>query len=387
LRIGHFDCFAGASGDMILACLFDLGLKEEAFLEGLSSLKIGKVAVEVSDVMRGQVRAKAFRVMQDSDPQPRRYREIVGAIHASSLSGWIKQRSFHTFEVLAEAESHIHGIPVDEVHFHEVGAVDSIVDVVGSFLGLELLGIQQVTSSPLTLGSGSVQCEHGTLPVPAPATLQIARGLPVRSWPIESELTTPTGAAILRIAASQFGPIPAMKATAVGYGAGFRDLTEIPNIMRFLVGETSDYGFDRVALVETNIDDMNPQFFSHLYDDLFESGALDVWVSSVVMKKGRPGFVLSVLVEPPSASKVIDLVLSGTTTSGVRLTSADRVKLHREIVEVRTKYGTVKAKVFKLDSGLRCVPEYEDCLRISRTKGVSIQEVMDETRNAFGESP
>ena len=382
MKVGYFDCFAGASGDMIVACLLDLGLDRDRLAACVAGLGIGDVHIDVSEVMRKQVRAKAFSVEPPPDPEPRTYRDIVELVGRSSLRESVKRKAIEAFDILAEAEAGIHGMPKQEVHFHEVGAVDSIVDVVGAFFGLDELGIERVVSSPLTLGSGSVDCEHGTLPVPAPATLRIAEGLPVRSWDTGVELTTPTGAAIIRTAASEFGSVPAMKIAGVGYGAGGRDLERIPNIMRLVVGETSDREFDEVAILETNIDDMNPQFFSHLYEDLFAAGALDVWVTHVMMKKGRPGFLLSVLAERTDASRLADLVLAGTTTSGVRLTTAERIKLPREMLDVETRYGSVKVKVFALDSGRRFVPEYEDCLRVSRAEGVSIERVIEEARHA-----
>jgi uncharacterized protein (TIGR00299 family) protein len=382
LRVGYFDCFAGASGDMIMACLVDLGLDQARLAACIAGLGIGDVHIDVSEVLRKQIRAKAFRVTPPPAPKPRTYRDIVEIIERCGLGESVKRRSIEAFDELAGAEAAVHGLPKQEVHFHEVGAVDSIVDVVGAFYGLDELGIERVVSSPLALGSGSVDCEHGTLPVPAPATLRIAEGLPVRSWDTGAELTTPTGAAIIRTAASEFGSIPAMKITAVGYGAGGRDLERIPNIMRLVVGETSDREFDEVAILETNIDDMNPQFFSHLYEDLFSAGALDVWVTDVMMKKGRPGFLLSVLAERTGANRLAELVLAGTTTSGVRLTTAERIKLPRESLDVETRYGNMKVKVFTLDSGPRFVPEYEDCLRVSRAEGVSIERVMEEAKHA-----
>jgi len=304
-------------------------------------------------------------------------------IDASDLSDTVKQSSRKAFDILADAESKVHGIPKDKVHFHEVGAVDSIVDVVGAFIGLEKLEIEDVVSSPLALGTGSVECQHGTLPLPAPATMEIARGLPVRGRHLPGELTTPTGAAILKAAASAFGSIPEMVVSGIGYGAGSRDLTEIPNVMRLIVGETDATGRDRVTLLETNIDDMNPEYFSHLYEDLFSAGALDVWVTPVLMKKGRPGFVLSVLADRPAVPALTRAVLSGTTTAGVRVTEVDRRKLDREIIEVDTRFGKVKVKVFTLGSTKRCAPEYEDCLRISRARSVSIDDVTEDARNAF----
>lgn len=382
MKIGYFDCFAGASGDMIMACLFDLGLEKAYVAECLAGLGIGDIAMDVAEVAKKQIRAKAFKVTPPAEPEPRNYRDIVGIIEGGSLPEKVKVKSIEAFGILAEAEAGIHGMPKEEVHFHEVGAVDSIVDVVGAFLGLQRLGIEEVVSSPLTLGTGSVDCAHGTLPVPAPATLKIAQGLPVKGLDTGEELTTPTGAAILKAAAIRFGPIPGMTVTGVGYGAGSRDLERIPNIMRLVVGEAVSYTSDEVVVIETNIDDMNPQFFSHLYEDLFSGGALDVWVTDVMMKKGRPGFLLSVLAGREDVPRLADLIFAGTTTSGVRLRTTERIKLERESVEVTTRYGAVSVKVFSLSSGRRCVPEYEDCLRISRAGNVSIGRVIEEARHA-----
>lgn len=386
MKLGYFDCFAGASGDMILASLLDAGLSESSLIQGLAKLAIGDIDVTVGEIMRKDVRAKIFSFTHRVKPEPRNLKSIVGQIEASDLSPWVKAKSVEAFDTLAGAESRVHGIPKQEVHFHEVGSVDAIVDIVGSFIGLEALGIAKVVSSPLALGSGHLECAHGTLPVPAPATLEIVQGLPVRGWRLHGELTTPTGAAILRTCASEFGSVPNMTVTAVGYGAGSRDLDEIPNVLRFIIGEASDCRFDRVMLLETNIDDMNPQFFSHIFEDLYSQGALDVWVANVLMKKGRPGYVLSVLTEPGCVGQISECILSGTTTSGVRMREVDRIKLARESVEVDTKYGRVRIKVFTLDSKTRWAPEYEDCLRLARAAGIPIEQVIEEARDAFRQS-
>jgi uncharacterized protein (TIGR00299 family) protein len=383
MKTGYFDCFSGASGDMILACLFDLGFETSDLLEGVAGLGLEGVEIGLDDVIRRSVRAKAVTVEVRGDQPLRTHRDIVEMIDAGSLPVAVKESSKKTFDILAEAEGRVHGIRKEDVHFHEVGAVDSLVDVVGAFIGLERLEIEDVIASPLALGTGSVECQHGTLPVPAPATVEIAKGLPVRGWQVPGELTTPTGAAILKARASAFGPVPQMKVVGVGYGAGSRDLEQMPNVMRLIVGETEAVILDRVTLVETNIDDMNPEYFSHLYDDLFSIGALDVWVTQVIMKKGRPGFVMSVLAERPDVPALVKAVLSGTTTSGVRLAEVDRFKLDRSVAEVETGFGKVKVKVFTLDSMKRCAPEYEDCLRVSRARGVSIDEVIEDARNAF----
>lgn len=396
MKLGYFDCFAGAAGDMILACLFDVGLKTETLVEGLGKLGLRDVNIDVKDVVKKGVRAKAFgfRLTGAASDKGTRgtHREIVRMIETSALSASVKAGSLRAFEILAEAEARIHGAKKADVHFHEVGSLDSIVDVVGSFICIEALGLERVTSSPLALGMGAIRCEHGTLPSPAPATLEIAKGLPVRGWRAEGELTTPTGAAILKSCASDFGPIPDMTVTAVGYGAGAADLESVPNVMRLVVGEGSgaaagpaDLGRDRVVLLETNIDDINPQFFSHIYDDLFARGALDAWVENILMKKGRPGFLLSVLGARERAQALAEAIFSETTTSGVRIREVERLKLPRRTVEVQTKFGKIKVKVFQIQSRERCAPEYEDCLRVSRLLGVPVSDVMEEARRAFAE--
>jgi uncharacterized protein (TIGR00299 family) protein len=386
VKTGYFDCFAGASGDMILASLFDVGLSETDLADDLAVLGIKRIDIEVADVMRNGIRAKSFSFGPEEDPPQRTYKDIVTMIESSGLSARVKQKSIAAFDVLGDAEGRIHGIAKQDIHFHEVGSLDSIVDIVGSFAAIERLGLERIVSSPLALGSGSVRCEHGLLPVPAPATLDIARGLPVRGWAVPGELTTPTGAAILRTAASDFGPVPHMSVARVGYGAGKRVLEEIPNVLRLIVGEERALESDRVTLIETNIDDMNPEFFTHIFDDLFAQGALDVWVQTILMKKGRPGFLLSVLGDGSQVARLVDCILSGTTTSGVRLRELDRVKLPRQMVEVETRFGKVRVKVFDLGTSKRGAPEYEDCLRISREQGIAISDVIEEARNAYRQS-
>ena len=383
MKVGYFDCCAGASGDMIMASLFDVGLPESALAESLSKLGIDDIDIRTEDVMRKGVRARSFEFASPAEPKHRTFGEIASLIESSDLSGPVKTRSLTTFTLIADAESRIHGVSRDDVHFHEVGALDSIVDIVGAFAGIEYLQLEPVYASPLTLGSGYVDCAHGRIPVPAPATLEIVRGLPVRSWKVDGELTTPTGAAILKTCVSRFGPIPRMTVESVGYGAGTKELEEIPNVIRLIVGETTVQHFDRVVQIETNIDDMNPEFFTHIYTDLFSLGALDVWVEHIVMKKGRPGFLLRVLADTERVPSVSDYILAETTTGGVRLLEVDRLKLPRRIVEIATKFGPVKAKIFDLESKQRCAPEYEDCLRIAKSKGIGVSEVIEEAKNAF----
>lgn len=386
MRIGYFDCYAGAAGDMILASLFHAGLDEAAFTKEIAKLGIKGLKIDVKATSRKSVGARSFTFTHASNASAGTYRDIVKLIEGGSLSPAVKERSLAAFDLLAEAESGIHCVSKDDVHFHELGSVDTVVDIVGSFIGLELLGIDEVVCSPISLGTGSVKCAHGILPVPAPATLKILEGLPVRGTGVERELTTPTGAVILRTCAARFGPVPQMTVEAIGYGAGTGELEEMANVIRFVVGESAEYERDAIIHLETNIDDMNPQLFSHVYSELFAIGALDVWLANVVMKKGRPGFVLSVLCSRESVSAVADCVFAETTTSGLRMHEVGRLKLERKFMEVETKYGKVKVKVFALPSGEKRVPEYEDCLHLAESLGVPVREVIEETKNALGKS-
>lgn len=386
MRTGYFDCYAGAAGDMILAALFDAGLDEAAFMKEMAKLGIKGLKVDVKHTSRKSIGARSFAFTHASDASAGTYKDIVKLLEEASLSPAVKERALAAFDLLAEAESGIHGVSKDDVHFHELGSVDTVVDIVGSFVGLELLGIEEVVCSPISLGTGSVKCAHGSLPVPAPATLKLLEGLPVRGTGVERELTTPTGAAILRTCAARFGPVPEMKVEAIGYGAGTGELGEMANVIRFIVGESAGYEKDTVIHLETNIDDMNPQVFAHVYSELFAIGALDVWLTNVIMKKGRPGFVLSVLCPKESVSAVADCIFAETTTAGVRMYEVGRLKLERKFIEVETRYGKVKVKVFALPSGEKRVPEYEDCLHLAESLGVPVREVIEETKNALGKS-
>jgi uncharacterized protein (TIGR00299 family) protein len=371
---------------MILAALFDAGLDEAAFMKEMAKLGIKGLKVDVKHTSRKSIGARSFTFTHASDASAGTYKDIVKLLEEASLSPAVKERALAAFDLLAEAESGIHGVSKDDVHFHELGSVDTVVDIVGSFVGLELLGIEEVVCSPISLGTGSVKCAHGSLPVPAPATLKLLEGLPVRGTGVERELTTPTGAAILRTCAARFGPVPEMKVEAIGYGAGTGELGEMANVIRFIVGESAGYEKDTVIHLETNIDDMNPQVFAHVYSELFAIGALDVWLTNVIMKKGRPGFVLSVLCPKESVSAVADCIFAETTTAGVRMYEVGRLKLERKFIEVETRYGKVKVKVFALPSGEKRVPEYEDCLHLAESLGVPVREVIEETKNALGKS-
>ncbi|MGQ9604077.1 MAG: nickel pincer cofactor biosynthesis protein LarC [bacterium] len=383
MRIGYFDCFSGASGDMICASLIDAGARVDVIEAELGKIGVGKIEIVTEEVMRKGIRARLFRYKCQSEFRLKDYGDFRDLLEQSGLRDSTKKKALTILELLAEAESYIHGVPLSKVHFHEIGSIDTIVDIVTAVVGLEALGIGEVTSSPLPMGMGKIECEHGILPSPAPATLELVRGMPIRGLPVDAELTTPTGAAIIKACAAKLGEMPPIKPIAVGYGTGCNDFEEIPNVMRFIVGEEQDYDYDHVTILETNIDDINPQIFPSLIEDLLKEGALDAWVYGVVMKYGRPGFCLSVIVEPHLVSKVVSKIFLETTTSGVRIKNMDRIKLPRRIVEVETKYGCIRVKVFESDCGIKYVPEYRDCLDVARRLGLPVSQVIEEAKHAF----
>ncbi len=383
MRIGYFDCFSGASGDMICASLIDAGADAGLIEQKLQKMGLGKIKIITEEVMRKGIRARLFRYTCDAQANFKDYGQIKKFIEQSDIDGCVREKVIAAFTLLGEAESRIHGVPLSQVHFHEIGSIDTVVDIVTAMVALDVLGVDEVFSSPLAVGIGKIECEHGILPSPAPATLELTKGIPLRGIPIDAELTTPTGAAIIKACAKRFGEFPAFKPIAIGYGAGSNDLEQIPNVMRFVMGEVAHYDYDQVTLIETNIDDINPQIFPSLIEDLLREGALDAWVSSIVMKYGRPGFCLSVLVEQDLVSKAVSMIFSQTTTSGVRIQQIDRIKLPRRIVEVETRYGYIKVKVFECDSGIKYVPEYKDCLEVARRFGLPVSKVIEEAKHAF----
>jgi uncharacterized protein (TIGR00299 family) protein len=300
------------------------------------------------------------------------------------LDDAVKQKSLAIFRRLAEAEAKVHQIPIDQVHFHEVGAMDAIIDVVGTVSGLSCLGIEKVYCSPLHVGTGTVTCAHGTLPVPAPATAELIKGTPVFSSGVEGELLTPTGAAILTTLSSGFGPMPAMTVERIGYGAGTSE-PAIPNLLRVIIGEVreevSGFETERAAVIETNIDDMNPQMYDYLIEKMLNMGALDVFLSPVQMKKNRPGTLLSVICAPEMTERFSDFILRETTTIGLRWRLDNRIKARRRMKEIQTIYGFIRFKLAETGNGsLQAFPEYEDCKRVALEKKVPLLEVMEEVK-------
>jgi len=387
MRLAYFDCFSGISGNMVLGALLDAGLKLDALREALAGLGISGYEIKAKRVQKRQIACTLVDVETREVGVERHLSDILNIIGESTLSEEVKEKAGAIFTRLAEAEAKVHGVSVEEVHFHEVGGVDAIVDIVGSVVGLKLLGIEEVYSSPLHLGRGFVECAHGTLPVPSPATLELVKGVPVYGWDIEAELVTPTGAAIITTLAKGFGSPPPMHVEQVGCGAGHRELP-IPNLLRLLIATSPQQpgeGLeeDSVLLLETNIDDMNPEFYEHVMDRLFQRGALDVFLTPIQMKRNRPAVMLSVIVGQGEVDGVLGVIFEETTTLGVRMQEVRRKKLERESILVNTCYGPIRVKVARLGSVIKNVsPEYEECRRIAEQWGVPLKVVYEEARRA-----
>jgi uncharacterized protein (TIGR00299 family) protein len=374
MKILYFDCFSGISGDMTLAALLDLGLPQSKLVEELKKLGLENYSLEIRAGNRNGIAALALEVrVGPHEEHHRHFSDIQAMIGKSSLGSRVKETSLAIFRRLAEAEARVHKKKVDEVHFHEVGAIDSIVDIVGTAIGVHYFQPDRVYASELPMGRGFVQCQHGRLPLPAPATLEILKGYPVKSVEVEGELVTPTGAAIVAALSSPVPSFPALAVQKIGYGMGKKEFPDRPNLLRLVLGESSDaHQVDQAIVLESNIDDMNPEFYEHLMDRLFQKGALDVSLAPLQMKKNRPATLLRVIAEEKDAELLTELILQESTTLGVRSYSVKRKKLPREVREVETRYGKVRVKV---SGEVRFQPEYDDCRRIALEKGVPIQEV------------
>lgn len=429
-RIAYLDCFSGISGDMFLGALVDAGLPISVLEETVAALNIG-ARLETSKVNRGGISGTKVDVYSHGEkdlpreeywerrtsthrhateehshkPSPvqvlehnyapqsssphhdahgRGLKEIREIIHGATISDSAKQTAARIFEVLGTAEAKIHGVEIGKVHFHEVGAVDAMVDIVCAAVGSGALGVDEFICSPINVGGGTVRCAHGTLPVPAPATLEILKDVPVYSSGVQAELATPTGAAIVKTLARSFAQFPSMKAERVGYGAGTRELADQPNVLRITVGElvaqvSSDPAQETISILEANLDDLNPQIFGYVMDRLLQEGALDVFGVPVQMKKNRPGTLLTVLCQTTDASRLSDLIFSETTTLGVRRREESRHTLCREWVKVVTRWGDVRMKVAARNGSVsNYAPEYEDCRRIAAERNVALKDVMQE---------
>jgi len=386
MTIAYFDCFSGISGDMTLGALVDAGLPIDVLRQELAKLDLPGYTLSSEQVRRSGLAATKVHVVLDEKEQPaRRLADIQRIINSSSLSPVVKQKSLSIFQRLAEVEAKVHGTTPDKVHFHEVGAVDALVDIVGSIIGLEHLGVTEIIGSPVNVGAGTVHTAHGKLPVPAPATAGLLIGIPLYSSSITFELTTPTGAAIISTLASSFGPLPRMKIDRIAYGAGNKDLPGQPNVLRLMIGElATPYEEDTSVVIETNIDDMNPQLYDHLIELLMAKGAHDVYLTPIIMKKGRPAILLSALTDATHSDALLDTIFRETTSIGVRIQEVERKKLSREILTVETAYGKVRVKISKQgDEVMTVTPEYEDCRRIAEEKKVPLKDIMEEAKRLF----
>ncbi|MDP2182082.1 MAG: nickel pincer cofactor biosynthesis protein LarC [Actinomycetota bacterium] len=380
--IAYLDCTSGISGDKFLAALIDAGLAEETLAAALDSLGIG-ARVATARAVRGGFEGLSLRV-DSGDVQPsRNWCDIRALISSSALDAPVIEGALAAFDLLARAEALVHGVPVDEVYFHEVGAVDSIADIVGVALGLHVLGITGLYCSPVSLGWGTVDTEHGTLPVPAPATAELLQGIPVVGGPAEGEMTTPTGAALLRAHVVAYGPMPAMRVERIGRGAGSRELS-VPNVARLFFGE-AEHGeaeTEPVVLLESNIDHLSPEHAAFAAEQLLEDGALDVWQTPIVMKKGRAATLISVLVRAGDEARTAASIMELTGTLGVRIAPTARYAATRTIVHAETIWGPVAVKVADFSGAPRYRAEYEDCARIAREQGVPIREVCEAAERA-----
>ena len=425
-RLLYFDCFAGASGDMMLGALLDAGLPIEALREALGSLAIDGYELSATRVLRAGVSATKFTLIEPEEPPAadiavpvaktahgphhvhshgpghthshgpshaghahRNLRDIERLIATSALSPASQEKAINLFRKLAEAEAAIHEMSVEQVHLHEVGALDSIIDIVGSVFALEWFGADRIVVSPINTGSGMVKCAHGLFPVPAPATARLRTGVPIYAKGPSMELTTPTGALLLTGHAQEFGPLPAMRVDRIGYGAGDRDFVGFPNVLRVYVGQTAERpNEERVTVMQCEIDDMNPQLYGVLMEHLLAAGALDVFFVPVQMKKNRPGTLVTVLSPPDRRDALSQIVFRETTTLGLRYHDVLRECLRREQIEVQTPWGPVRMKVARRGEALmNASPEFEDCRRLAAEHQVPVKDVQAAAARAFADRP
>ncbi|MBI4907119.1 MAG: nickel pincer cofactor biosynthesis protein LarC [Acidobacteria bacterium] len=380
MRIGYWDAFSGISGDMTIAALVDAGAPFDELRAGLDSLGTG-ATFRAEKTRRKGITATWFHVDFEDQHKHRHLPHIVDMIERSQLPPRAKQNAARVFQKLGEAEAHVHGVPIEKVHFHEVGAVDSICDIAGACLGMELLGIEEIHCSPINTGSGTVNTEHGVLPVPAPATARLLTDVPVYAAGPAMELTTPTGAALAVTLASQFGAMPPMRIGAIGYGAGTRDVPVQANVLRFTIGtRTNASEATTVSVLEANIDDCSPQVLGFAMERLLDAGALDVTLTPLLMKKSRPGSLLRVIATPESQEQLAALIFLETPTLGLRIHRAERRVQSREIVEVETAHGKVRVKVSGEGS---FAPEYDDCRKLALATGVPLRQILSEASLAY----
>jgi len=391
VRVAHFDCFSGISGDMTLAALIDAGVDADAIQDGIASLGL-PVRLEIEKVRKGGFAATYVRVEAEEEKSHRFLPQVEEILNRGKLTSRQRELATKIFRRLAEAEAAVHGLPLEKVHFHEVGALDSIADIAGAAIGLDLLGAQRFTGGPVATGSGMVQCAHGLMPIPTPGTAELLKGVPLRPCTIKAELTTPTGAAILSTIVSEWTDQPAMTIERIGHGAGRRELVEQPNILRLFVGTQASperelgVDSDQVWVLETNLDDLPAEVIGYCYDLLFAAGAVDVFTTPIFMKKNRPAVLLSILAPQSALSQLEEILFRETMTFGVRRYPVQRHKLQRRPCTVTTPWGPVQGKLGWLeDRPPIFTPEYEDCARLARQHDIPLREVYKQAWQAYSE--
>ena len=388
MQIAYLDCASGISGDMTLGALVDAGVSLEAIQTGIDSLGLPSCRLELETVHRKGFRASKIHVRHEPEHAHRHLHHITEMIDQSQLTARQKDLASRIFTCLGEAEAHVHGTTLRKVHFHEVGAVDSIADIVGSAIGWDLLAVDKIVCSPVPTGSGYIEIAHGRTSVPAPATAELLKGIPLADSPVEAELTTPTGAAIVATLAAQFGRIPQMKIQRIGCGAGDKDFPQQANLLRILVGESAEAGAftsDQIVCLETNLDDASGEVIGHCMERLLAVGALDVYTTAIQMKKNRPAVKVTILCEPSRQSELESIVFQETGTLGIRRWTTDRTVLPRETFEVETKWGAIRGKLVTLGDGAkRFVPEYDACRDVAQKHDVPLREVMETASRQFG---
>lgn len=381
MKTAYFDCFAGVSGDMIIGSFLDSGFDFFHLEKQLSMLDISGYEIFHEKCFKNNIYASRFNVIPSSAQPERSFKEITEIIKMSRLNPVVKNSALSIFTIIAEAEALIHNTPIEKIHFHEIGAIDSIIDICGAAICFYESGITSAISSPINTGSGFVKTSHGSIPVPAPATAEILKGIPVYSNGTMSELATPTGAAIIKHYCSGYSPLPYFKTESIGYGAGNRDFN-FPNVLRLFIGESSKQFAidDEVTEIEASIDDMNPEIYSYLFELLFSQGALDVSVIPAFMKKNRPGHIMKILTPKELTDKIAETLFMETSTSGLRINTVKRKILERNVQKVNTIYGDIRVKIHKLNGiSITVSPEYEDCKKAAIEYRVSIKEVYNET--------
>ena len=391
MKLAYFDCFSGISGDMTLGALLDAGCDLAQLRAELRGLQVPGWELSAEKVWKNGMAATCARVKTEDQQKHRSLSAILQILRDSQLGPRVRDRASAIFQKLGVAEARVHDVPIEKIHFHEVGAVDAIVDIVGACIGFHTLGIEKFACSPLNVGGGTVKMAHGVLPVPAPATANLLQGKPTYSNGVQRELVTPTGAAIVATLCESFGPQPPMSVSAIGYGAGAADLEGQPNVLRLMVGEAAEKtmpGYDQeITIIEANLDDMNPQIYGYFQEKALAAGALDVFTTPVQMKKNRPGTLLTVLCQPADAQALMALIFAETTTFGVRTHSAQRLVLPRESVKVTTSFGEVRIKLSRVNGRILHVsPEYEDCRKLAEEKNVPLHRVINEALRSYESS-